>query len=227
VITLYQFPTSPFCEKVRRALKYKGLNFEIVNVARDRVAEIAHVSPSGKVPAIEHEGMAVQDSTDILYYLDDVRPAPPLFPRDQAKRAMVQIIEDWADESLFYYEVVTRLAWEHNAVRVAPAFAASKGLSESEALTWLTKAAGELTRTQGIGRKPREVIVQDIKRHLDSLSALLANHRFLVGDKLTAADLSVLPQLNAILETDEGQQLVKGRTTLDAWRRAVDALAPS
>ena len=37
MITLYQFANSPFAEKVRRAMNYKGLDFEIHEVALARI----------------------------------------------------------------------------------------------------------------------------------------------------------------------------------------------
>lgn len=38
MLALYQFATSPFTEKVRRAFHYKGLDFEVNEVARARAA---------------------------------------------------------------------------------------------------------------------------------------------------------------------------------------------
>ena len=65
MITLYQFSTSPFTEKVRRALNYEGLGFEVHEVARAKVAEgdYKHVSATGTFPAIPDRGVkaAAQD----------------------------------------------------------------------------------------------------------------------------------------------------------------------
>src|SRR5213595_2691891 len=106
MIRLYQFATSPFCEKVRRILGYKQIAYEIETVDRERPSDYAHVSPIGCFPAIEHAGHAVSDSTEIAHYLEAQFPARPLIPADPVAAAQVHILEDWADESLFFYEVV-------------------------------------------------------------------------------------------------------------------------
>src|SRR5262249_41936329 len=124
MITLYQFATSPFTEKVRRALAYKGLTYEIHEVRRGAVAkgDYADVSPTGKFPAILHDGKAVWDSTDILEHLDRAFPDRPLLPDDPRDRALAHVIEDWADESLYFYELTVRLAWPHNVDAVLEEF---------------------------------------------------------------------------------------------------------
>ena len=100
MITLYQFATSPFAEKVRRALHYKGLDFEIHEVARPRVAEgdYRDVSPTGKFPAIRDGDTAVSDSTDIVHHLDAAHGGPSLIPSDARDAALAHAIEEWADE---------------------------------------------------------------------------------------------------------------------------------
>ena len=72
MITLYQFATSPFTEKVRRALAYKQLPYTVHEVERAAVpaGKYAGISATGKFPAIDHDGTVVWDSTDILDYLD-------------------------------------------------------------------------------------------------------------------------------------------------------------
>src|SRR5438067_3434843 len=116
MITLYQFATSPFSEKVRRALNYKQLGFEVHEVDRAAAAagKYGHVSASGKFPALEHDGQAILDSTDILEHLDRAFPERPVLPADARDRALAHVIEDWADESLYFYEMTMRLAWPHN-----------------------------------------------------------------------------------------------------------------
>lgn len=100
MITLYQFSTSPFAEKVRRALNYKGLDFEIREVGRAKVAQgdYGHVSPTGKFPAIQDGDTAVWDSTDILYHLEAAHGGPSLIPAVARDAALAHAIEEWADE---------------------------------------------------------------------------------------------------------------------------------
>jgi len=229
MITLYQFATSPFCQKVRRILHRKGLDFTLHEVPRAEIAKYAWVSPTGKLPAIDHDGHAVWDSTDIAHYLEAHFPDPPLLPRDRAERARVHVLEDWADESLYFYEMTMRLAWEHNARRkVVHEFVATMpGISVEAALAHITKAVGAITTTQGLGRKPRSQVVLDAERHLEAIDGLVAEGDWLVGDHPTLADLAVASQVDALRYAEEAEAVVARLPALQAWIRRVDQVAPA
>jgi glutathione S-transferase len=228
MITLYQFATSPFCEKIRRILNYKNLPFTIHEVPRGKVAEYVKVSPTGKFPAIEHNGHAVWDSTDIARYLEGTFPERKLIPADPALGAIVHVLEDWADESLYFYEMVMRLSWEHNAKKkVVHEFVATMpGLTVEEALARIVKGVSALTTTQGLGRKPVEQIVADAERHLDALDGLLTRGEWLVGDGISLADIAVLCQVNAMLYAEEVERKVEQLPRLRKWIGRVSAMAP-
>lgn len=86
---------SPFCRKVRMALDYKGLPYETVQV--DRLADLPLPSPRAEVPVLEHDGVVVCNSPDILAFVDRLQPAPPLYPQDAAAYADVKRWEQLAD----------------------------------------------------------------------------------------------------------------------------------
>jgi len=74
MIKLYQFETCPFCIKVRKKLDELNLNYETVEVPRDRVKRIKIKELSGqiKVPVLEDsDGTVVYDSSRIVEYLED------------------------------------------------------------------------------------------------------------------------------------------------------------
>ena len=226
MITLYQFATSPLCEKVRRVLNYKGLAFEIHEVPRAKAADYARVSPTGKFPAIDDDGVAVWDSTDIAHHLER-KPAPALVPSDPREAALVHVIEDWADESLYFYEMTMRIAWAHNARRVVGEFVETMpGMTVEAALPLVTKAAQELTRTQGLGRKPEEQVVRDLERHISAIEGLLGDGDWLVGSAVTLADLAVLVQVNALGYAKEAEERFSASSRLTAWRKRVSEIAP-
>ncbi len=227
MIFLYQFATSPLCEKVRRILNYKQLEFEIHEVPRAKVADYADVSPTGKFPAIRDGEKAVWDSTDIAHHLEAVAPERPLIPSDPRDAAMVHVIEDWADESLYFYEITMRVAWEHNAPRVAEEFAATMPGATAEAvLPLVTKAAQELTSAQGLGRKPQDQVVRDVERHIAALEGLLGDGDWLVGDSITLADIAVAVEVNALEYAQEGAERLQASPAIAAWRKRVAEVAP-
>jgi glutathione S-transferase len=79
-IVLYQYDISPFCDKVRRAMRLKGLAWDTVEVPI-LPGKYKHISPTGKFPALDYGGTIVVDSSDIIAFLDGVA-APPLLPAD-------------------------------------------------------------------------------------------------------------------------------------------------
>ena len=90
---------SPFCRKVRMAMEYKGLAFEIVTA--DHVAEAPAFNPRAEVPLLVDGDVVVCNSPDSLAYLDRKHPEPPLYPREAAARARCRLSELDADEILF------------------------------------------------------------------------------------------------------------------------------
>ena len=59
MITLYQFEISPFCDKIRRAMTFKGLDFEIKEMLFSEQVENLAVSPTHKFPVIDCDGERV------------------------------------------------------------------------------------------------------------------------------------------------------------------------
>ncbi len=224
--TLYQFDISPFCDKVRRVLRAKHLDFRIVEVppseaARGRWKEI---SPTGKFPVLEHDGRRIFDSTDIVRYLDERFPEPRLIPADPVLAARVHVLEDWADEALYFFEMTMRLTWPENAERWVPILlAVEKPLVRRLFAPLLPRAIRRVTEAQGIGRKARDDVERELGRHLDALVAWLGDGAWLVGETLTLADIAVYAQLFCIQGAITGDEAIAARPALVAWMDRVDA----
>ena len=229
MITLYQFATSPFTEKVRRAMNYKGLSFDVQEVERMKVpaGEYKHVSPTGKFPALQDGDQTVWDSTDIIHHLEAHHDGASLIPVDPREAALAHAIEEWADESLYFYEMTMRLAWEHNLDAALDEFAAGMPGVPKEALRpRILESVGQLTAAQGIGRKPREQVIADVERSFHALDAMLAGRDWLCGDALSYADLAVIAQVNALLYAQEARAALESTTHIKDWLARVDAAAP-
>src|SRR5207244_1560665 len=118
-IVLHQWAISPFCGKVRRILEHKGLAYEVVNYNGLRARKASGLSPTGKLPVIDYDGERIQDSSDIAVFLERKHPTPPIFPADPVLRAQAHFWEDWADESLYWFEVYMRFMYEEPRRRAA------------------------------------------------------------------------------------------------------------
>ncbi|MEM7020001.1 MAG: glutathione S-transferase family protein [Pseudomonadota bacterium] len=229
MITLYQFATSPFTEKVRRALNYKEIAFDIHEVARAEVPQgnYQHVSKTDKFPAITDGDTAIHDSTDIIYHLEKNHPGKSIVPDDPREAALAHAIEEWADESLYFYEMTMRLSWEHNLESALDEFSQSlPSVPKAQLKKMIVESVSQLTSAQGVGRKPREQVVNDVERHLKALDAMLEAREWLAGSSLSFADLAVIAQLNALLYAQETQTLLDNTKNIKPWIERVNAAAP-
>jgi glutathione S-transferase len=98
VITLYDNAFSPFARKVRIALDWKGLPHEVIDgltlANRDRLAT---VNGRVEVPTLDHGGVIIVGSSDIVAYLEAVWPARPLYPAQRAAWVHARAWERCAD----------------------------------------------------------------------------------------------------------------------------------
>src|SRR5215208_5736966 len=97
-VRLYRIPYSTNVERVALALAHKGLGAEPVDVDPRERGPVRAVSGQALVPVLElDDGEVVADSLAILRRLDELRPDPPLFPRDRARREELEVFLDWFD----------------------------------------------------------------------------------------------------------------------------------
>jgi glutathione S-transferase len=80
-------------------LKWSGLPFNDAFISLDQpgygdggIAQIRAVSPSGRVPALNVDGLAVWDSLAIAEWAADAAPEARLWPSDPAKRAQARAV---------------------------------------------------------------------------------------------------------------------------------------
>src|SRR3954454_8097343 len=93
---LHEIPFSTNVERVQLALAHKGLEVEhVVHDAGDR-SSIEALSGQTLVPVLElHSGEAIVDSTAIVHRLELDHPEAPLWPRDPAHAAGVDVFAGW------------------------------------------------------------------------------------------------------------------------------------
>jgi maleylacetoacetate isomerase/maleylpyruvate isomerase len=96
--TLYDYPRSSACFRVRIALELKGLAYETVPVhlVRDGGEQHAEsfraLNPAGLIPVWSDAQGVFTQSLAIIEYLDETRPEPPLLPKQPSERAWVRAL---------------------------------------------------------------------------------------------------------------------------------------
>src|SRR5262245_29790590 len=91
---LYHFALSNCSQRVRIALEEKGLPWTShhLNLAANEHATPAYrtINPNGVVPTLVHDGRVYVESNDIIRYLDETFPEPPLARKEPAERAALE-----------------------------------------------------------------------------------------------------------------------------------------
>ncbi len=99
-IKLYDFRTSPNCQRVKIVLEEKKLPYETIPVdlrkKEQKNPEFLKLNPRGKVPVIIDGETVLYESRIIIEYLEDQYPEPPLMPRAPARRAKIRLLIDYA-----------------------------------------------------------------------------------------------------------------------------------
>ncbi len=98
-MVLYDAARCPYCARVRIVLAEKGLSYETVEIDLGQRPPWLYVkNPLGKVPVLEEDGgLVLPESEVIAEYLEERFPEPPLFPREPARRAELDVFLDWFD----------------------------------------------------------------------------------------------------------------------------------
>lgn len=110
-VLLYEHPLSPYAQKVKIALREKGVGFDprIPDLFSGGDAEFQAANPRQEVPALIDGDTKVFDSTIILEYLEDRWPEPALLPSGAAARARARMLEELCDT---YFEAINWAVFE-------------------------------------------------------------------------------------------------------------------
>jgi glutathione S-transferase len=107
-IKLYDFQSSPNCQRVKVVLVEKKLPYEIVPVdlrkKEQKKPDFLKLNPYGKVPVMIDGTTVLYESCIINEYLDEKYPDIPLMPRDPAKKAKIRILTDYGINHLDPYQ---------------------------------------------------------------------------------------------------------------------------
>lgn len=92
---------SPYVRKVLACMELKGLAYEIDPIVPFMGNEaFERLSPLRRIPLLIHDDRVLLDSSVICQYLEDIHPAPSLYPVDPADRAHARWLEEYADTAL-------------------------------------------------------------------------------------------------------------------------------
>jgi glutathione S-transferase len=172
MIRLFHVPLSPYSRKVRLSLAEKKLEVELVEERYwEQDPEFLKRNPAGKIPVIRMDGRMMSESAAICEYIEEKHPEPALMPKTAEGRYEVRRIVSWFDDK-FHSEVTAKLLYERVNKKMM-----GRGYPDSTNVKAGAKA---------------------IKFHLDYLTWLLEQRRWLAGDVMTLADFAAAAHLSCL-----------------------------
>ena len=215
---------SPFVIKLLAAAGYKG--FPYSHTEHVSIRELAKLNPqTGKVPVARFDSEIAYDSTLILRRFDQVQPVPPLFSEDPAVAAQQRMLEDWSDESFYWYNQALRWCPANAARTIAQISRFVPSGVRPFAKPLLRRLVGGQPKAQGLGRLPYDVLIAEMGERLDDLVQLLGNNPFFYSDRPSAADFAIYGVFSTGLKEDvtpDFAKLVSQRPALEDWFQRVD-----
>lgn len=190
---------STYVRTVRLVCEEKGAEYQLVEID---IMQGAHKAPDylarhpfGRVPAFEHDGFALYETSAITRYLDAVLTGPSLTPTDPKNAARMQqviaVVDAYAYGAMISAIVIQRV--------VMPMV----GGTADEAVITAAMPTAEVA--------------------MDALEALIGDQQFVAGNALSLADLHLAPVMGYFTATPEGQGLMPGYPKLARWWAAISA----
>jgi glutathione S-transferase len=190
MITIHGVFGSPFVRALRIALEEKGLPWAWAPFALGQHKEEPYLSlhPFGKIPAITDDGFCLYETQAMLRYIDRKAAEPALMPADPQRAARADQIMAIADNYL----------WP-----------CGRGIGFNRVIA---PRIGVPVDEQAVADSVAPTAVA-----LAALAKLLGTQDFMTGDRLTLADISVLPMLDMLSLTPEGSEILAAHPAILAW----------
>jgi glutathione S-transferase len=226
-ILLHQWEMSPFCNKVRRCLSFKGLKYDVKDYNGLEARKAGSLSEVGKLPVLDYDGERIQDSGRIAEFLERQHPDKPLFPKDPQALASARLWDDWAAQSLYFYEIYFRMLDPVSLERGLDLICKGRpGWERMVMRAVFRRRYPKKLAQQGLARMPRAEVEGQFFGLIGSLATLLQQRQWLAGEALSIADLSVAAQLSEFVRTSDLAPRVLSFPRLKDWLDRCDAAAP-
>ena len=208
VYTLYGSYASYFTAKTRSYLRKKGIPF-VERLPSDPVFrnKVRPLSGSARIPQLlSPEGDVVQDTVEILDYLEERFPDIPAFPRSPKQRTFVHLMELLGSEGLLQLAWMHRWIFEDNFSFVKMDFGRSfRPQGDDEELLKYGTLISDKMMSHGLPRATPELKASLDEKYVQLLRLMelhLIEQPYFLGGHPSAADYAVMGALHAHLGRD-------------------------
>ena len=193
---LYHADMSNCSMRVRMVLEEKNLPWTSHHLdLRKKEAvtpEYFGIHPQGLVPTLVHDGVVHIESNDIIEYLDETFPDPPLQPDPPEQREKMR---DWLRTATeIHLPAVKTVIYTRKIGKVlrknAEEDAKYRALQRDPELLAFHAAA---TSGNGLPQEDVDKAAATLFRLFDKVETELSAHQWLVGEKFSLADISWVP----------------------------------
>jgi len=193
MITLYQFPISHYCEKVRWALDYKKINHKTVNLLPGlHVMKTKKLAARSSVPILVDDDKVIQGSGEIISYLDKDHPENSLTPVDEQLKANALKWEKYVDKEIGIHvrRCCYHILLEHPDIVIK--FFAHQGPWYGKPLLrfMFPKLKTKMRDLMDINEETAEASKVALSIAIDKIYNHLQEHSFLAGNQFSRADLA-------------------------------------
>ncbi|HMN91771.1 MAG TPA: glutathione S-transferase family protein [Hydrogenophaga sp.] len=203
-LILHHYPMSPFAEKARLMLGFKGLSWQSVFIpsVMPKPDVVALTGGYRRTPLLQIGADIYCDTSLIATVLEHLKPEPVLFP--EHLKGMARIVAQWADGELF---------WAAMGYTLSPKGAAALFANQPPEAAQAFAADRGAMRTGMTSLRPGDA-TSAYRSHLRRLAHMLHERAFLLGDAPCIADFAayhplwftrtIVPGMAGILEATPG-----------------------
>ncbi len=208
MLELHQFRHSPYCLKVRMALAAKKLEYRTVEIT-PAIGQIDIFKKTGQkqLPVLFDKEAIIHDSSLIIRHLEKIEKEPKLIPEGPKEASQAQIIENWADTTLAKsIKIVFLEELMKNPMLISSLFNEEISDSVQKLLSNIpTKITSQISGL--INQREKE----SLKSNLEYLANIINQEKFLIGERLTIADISVASHLSLLKFPKSSGDKVSGK----------------
>lgn len=198
----YAAEVSYFSGKARPALRAKRVSFEEIPATPQAYRDvILPRTGAAFIPVVvTPEDETLQDTSDILDWLEVRFPDPPLYPTTPVQRVVAYLLELYADEFLLIPALHYRWSFPESEAKARADFAAVTGVPEFSD-TFADRIKGSVGLV-GVNGKAIPAIEAHTEELLAAFDAHLAEQRFALGACPSLADCALMGPLYPHLYLD-------------------------